>query len=539
MYIFAKNKNNNRKSGAVQPSVRNVQQQASSAKKQPPKKGRGGKSNQQTNLERVLPVPRQQVVNNGALSNAIKAMVTNILAPTTSFRLPRPTGPLVAPALYRSLTPLTAVDNATPLRVVIKINMDFRKHIQIFSNAAAVTYTNIGYRAASSGHSRIIFRSSKEMLAGNFYSFPSELISEVVPGSTQTVYANAQLLKAEGWSFPVWAYDPSNDSFKENYVWVMPATINSASHPVTADAVVGTAANPEACVFRLAAANIVAESATQGGYSDTSIAAGAISGTNSGAVSTAFALFYGCTETIVADQVLLDLDNFNSTYSGPQEIDIPISFSSAFKALILTSQKVSLSALQVKLAPPGGCSTSGIIASALVPYGTHLSNDAQICIQQISKLPDHRSYEGNPSEGTHISWVPDTIDQWFLKPAGPVTDPTFSWNEEYATQQVVIAMDIPAAGSMQIPLFHLTTAINVEAENYDPVYGAASCGNASLLMTALIDSLGEARMCSGNPNHMKKIADAVKKVYNDPTVRMLASTALKAGKILAPTLLAL
>lgn len=189
-----------------------------------------------------------------------------------------------------------------------------------------------------------------------------------------------------------------------------------------------------------------------------------------------------------------------------------------------------MSAFDALLTFEGGLTSAGHVSCCLLPHAHQLSHDAEQAIAQISKLPDSRMFSGTMKKGGHVSWLPDQLSQLWLRESDDAA---------VESQVIWFAFKGPAPGNLQECQLRLKTHANVEFENYSPIYAAQSGENCGLLLQAIVDTYGKIQPCSENPNHLKKIADGVKTVTSDPTVRMFANLAVKAGKYILPSLLAM
>lgn len=466
-----------------------------------------------------------------------------IMAPVKPFRLPRPTGPLVHPVLYETIYSLRAVDNDTPLKAVVKINMDIKKHIQVFTSGVSVPLTNaeIGTWDTRYGVPALSFDHPKTIEYGDAqqYSFPLR-ISDSSGLIIQPILAEA----GDGFE-DVLAYIPATQEFKRGFVWFVNTNINNAIHEVVCEGIQIASpqvVNPGGSTLRIQ--GVVKEGPRvmpSGAYVDKNYAEA--DATESYIVSTAAGAFTLLYRAYSKDQVLNQLEikikTVTSTYTGQAELDIAVSYSKAFDTFLETSRKISLSAMHAMATFSGGMSKAGNIACCLAPYGEPMSLDPNVLIDQIAKFPETRKFIGVPAEGLHTTWVPDGIDQWYLQDTKGLSERTFNWTDTHKTQSIYFAIDCPASGTLQPTSFQIKSWMNIEGENYDPVYSASSCNNASLLLNAVVDTLGTIQVCSGNPNHVQKVLAGCRKIASNPTVRMMGKAALTLGKVLGPAVISM
>lgn len=179
----------------------------------------------------------------------------------------------------------------------------------------------------------------------------------------------------------------------------------------------------------------------------------------------------------------------------------------------------------------GSTNQTGHISAALLPNGLSIPPEAQYVIDQLSKYPEERVHKGPIKKGAHVSWIPDVLSQLWLRELSDAAE------GQLKPPYIVFAFKAPPSENAQPPQFTLYTYANAEFENYEEIYSAQPCNNAGMLMQAVTDTWGACKPCSENPNHLKNIAANVRKIVNDPTVRMLGGLALKAGKTLLPTVL--
>lgn len=467
-----------------------------------------------------------------------------IMAPVKPFRLPRPTGPLVHPVLYETIYNLRAVDNDTPLRAVVKVNMDIKKHIQVFTSGVSVPITNavIGTWDTKYGIENLVFDHPKtfEYGEGQQYSVPLRIVD-----SSGLVIQPILAQGGEGYE-DVLAYLPNTQEFKRGFVWYVNTNLNAVPHEfVCAGNSIDTpnVFNPGGSTLRIQ--GVIREGPTvrpDAAYQDKAFAeADTFETFNYSTLSGAFTMLYRpSTKDQVLDGIQVRVSAVSSTYTGPAELDISVSYSKAFDTFMETSRKISLSAMHAMATFSGGMSKAGNIACCLAPHGEPLStSDPSVLIDQIAKFPESRKFIGVPPEGLHTTWVPDSIDQWYLQDTKGLSERTFNWADTHKTQAIYFAIDCPASGTLQPTSFQIKSWMNIEGENYDPVYSAASCNNASLLLNAVVDVLGTIQVCSGNPNHVQKVIAGCRKIANNPTVRMMGKAALTVGKILGPALISM
>lgn len=455
----------------------------------------------------------------------MKELVTSALMPSKAvrpFKLPRPTAPLVHAVIYENVFKVEASDIDAGLEGVIIVEQELATTASIYSPAASISIVDGKFRNFQ-GYSE-----NTAITANSLYTVPGTLNNS----QFTKIYTTSQLYDAVGFMVDCFAWDPHTSEWEQGKVWAFESTLQSAAHNFSIDfeSSSGTV-NEGGGVFEIHRGTCDGTNFTTSGHSDITVVQGtsAYSSTiSSGGPFTAFA--YNPAAPHVLHSVRMDCDNVDVAYVGVVHHVLPAATSSSFQALLDSSNKYCISALESLLQFEGGMTTAGHISCALVPAELDIPTDAGECINFIAKLPQVRKYEGPIKTGGHISWMPDNINQLWLRPKNAAPIPS---------QKLVFAFQAPPPGNLQTASMRLYTWSNIEFETYDASYGASAGCSAGMLMTAIVDSYGTCQPCSENPNHLRKVADIAKRVVTDPTVQMFAKAALGAGKVLLPTFLAM
>lgn len=517
-YVLEAKKSNNSKSQEAKPAK---------TKESPAAVKPNQTSQQRKKPRREKPVVQSSPTTEKELVGAIEELVEQIMNPNKPFRMPRPTAPLVHPVNEKFELVLNPVDADSPLQGVIKINQSLDNYISVESPGASIPVVAgslYAYVDNNDGDTEITLTN------GAYYSFPA-----ILKDSTGAKIADTVLKAVDDASGLVpencFAWDKDTNTFKSGLVFVFECAVTSASHVTTIgikDTVQSNKTGYSCIEFNAVEGNQLNSVllASQNSYLGTSSPNTATWGTTRWT-----AVMVTPTADIVNwFQFTMTVTNVSCTYAGTVSAVYPVSSSKSFKALRGTSDKFCMSAFQATLSFEGGIASAGHVSTALVPHGKmNQAHDPETTIALISKLPGVRMYSGPAKLGAATTWLPDRLDQLWLRAEGEgVQD----------SQTIIFAFYCPPGGSAQPPSFRLKTTANIEFENYDPVYGAMPCCSASQLLAAIVDMYGRALPCGENPKHLKNAWNFAKKVAQDPTVRMFASHALKAGKYVLPSLLA-
>lgn len=459
------------------------------------------------------------------LDAALKELAGWMLAPRKPGRFPRPTAPVVHPVLKRRIITLKAFSPDEAFEGIIQVKQSFTDHIRIQVKGTQVDFVDADIQCMHNfGSARAITSSDSISVAGVIRKNSTTVVSSTLcpaaglapGGKTYVSYANGQISTGS--------------------VHVFPVTVDSDTHTLDVSIPTPGGINAGLGNVQLIKGTINAEGKFEAGvHQDVAISAGVTQYANVtfGADTTHIAFMYNPAVDILATGVGIGLSECSGATTSLVQTNLPMGDDTAWNAIINESRKVSISALDALLSFDGGATNqTGRMACALVPYGTPIPETPQAVIDMISRLPDVRSHEGKLGEGAHVSWLPDVLNQLWLRQFEDFTQ------ENLESQVLLFAWVCAPAGSAQAPQVTLDVHANAEFENYNPVYSAQPCCSGGLLTEAVVNTWGSAQPCSGNPTHYAKIARNVKMVMNDPTVRMLGSLALKAGKVLGPTLLA-
>lgn len=459
------------------------------------------------------------------MDNAVKELVTSALMPSKAvrpFKLPRPTAPLVHSVIYQNEIKIEAADPDTGLEGVVIVEQELATTASIYSPAASINIVDgkmVCFTAFPQGNA---------LNANSLYTLPGTLQNT---NGTRN-YSSARKFAAVGFAVDTYAWNTQTSEWEQGAVWAFENTLQSASHNFLIDfeSVSGTV-NEGGGVFEIHRGTSDGEIFTTAAHTDITVVQGTGSYAETKASDGPFTVFaYNPASPHVLHSARMQCDNVDITYVGQIHHVVPVATSDSFVSLLASSNKYCISALEALLQFEGGMTKAGHVCCALVPAELDIPTDAGECINFVAKLPQVRKYEGKIGNGAHVSWMPDNINQLWLRPKAAAPIPS---------QKLVFAFQAPPPGNLQTASMRLYTWSNVEFETYDPSYGASAGCSAGMLMTAIVDSYGTCQPCSENPNHLKKVADIAKKVVSDPTVQMFAKAALGAGKVLLPTFLAM
>lgn len=152
------------------------------------------------------------------LTNALAHLTRLLMSPTEAFRLPRPCGPMTYPIRLPTKITLKAKDNQTDLKFVIKVNMDIRKHIELYTEGALHTFTNKVLQSAGSGDSSVIyFTNAQTLLRDRIYSFPSKIQTD------DGIFVQSDLYETNDQSYSAW--NPESQRFLIGKIWALPFNV--------------------------------------------------------------------------------------------------------------------------------------------------------------------------------------------------------------------------------------------------------------------------------------------------------------------------
>lgn len=468
-------------------------------------------------------IVKNKISNSASVTQDMNAnkLVTELtslmLRPDRPFRVPRPTGALVHACNLKNEILLTPVDASSSLEGVIRVSQTLENHIEIWSPSATTTFSGAIYQ-------NVDFTDYVNFEVDSWLSLASQF-----ENGGKAVFTST-LLPMSGSGYVGW--DQTNNRPVENKVYAIPATISAPGAPRTLTfAAIDRhgIVNPGGGLARLLDLQFLDGELVIGSTTDVTLVEGTSTYTTSAySAGTYVALVFALTGSNTV-KVNWDLRDVAGTFTGIIEYKIPLAVSPSYTALIETSRKYCISAFDALLSFEGGNTRAGHVSCALLPEGENLPHDAGLAIETIAKLPQARKYEGQVYKGAHVSWMPDSINQLWLRTLAT----------EIPSQNIWFAFKCPPAGVSQMASLRLYTAANLEAENYSQIYSPIASSNAGFLMEAVVNTYGSMNPCGENPDHMKKIAGIARKVANDPYVQNFAKIAWKAVKTAAPVVASL
>lgn len=497
---------------------------ASPPKQKPSKKSKRKGKKIQTKI--VVQAPKERRNDSGRsvpqaqIDGAVRELVTCILKPDRPFRLPRPTAPLVHACILQNEILLEATDSTAGVEAVIAVRQDLDRHIEIWSPSASLNFTGKKF-------DNIYFQDYLDFNVNSWVSVPTQLEST---GAGH--YPSVLLPVSQGTYAGLTAFNHTTERFEANKVWAFPMTVTTPGSPRALTVQLTNRAgiiNPGGGILRLDSWTLLDGQLVHQASTDITLVAGTVAYTTSfdstsGWVSFVYALT--ASDDVKANIVLNDVAG---TYTGVIHEVFALANSNDFDTLMETTRKYCISAFDALCSFEGGLSSAGHISCCLLPDGEIMPIVAQLAIDRIAKLPKRRKFEGSIGNGAHVSWMPDSINQLWLRPQ----------TELIPSQTIWIAFKGPPAGDLQVPQMRLYTSANLEAETYSQIYNVVSGCNAGFLMEAIVNTYGEVNPCSENPNHFKKVTDIARNVVKDPFVQDFARLAVKAGKVILPTLIGL
>jgi len=465
-------------------------------------------------------------VTTAEVDAAIKQFATQILDPTEGFYLPRPAGPLVHPTLYKRELVYTPKDGDSPLELVIKVSQDLDKAITVWSPGASLTVVGGATESLTPEIPAGVL-----VTGGSFYSFPFGFYDSSGGRLTTSVLSDFR----GDYDFLVYGWNTEKSQFEKDKVhvgnWAMS---NAVAHTYLVEMTSTTGIkNPDGGTLVNYGLTLSGPGEyTPGNYTRAiNLTQGTTSYNDGAAMVSPFTVLYQTPNTVQLQQVIFNISNVDATYTGEVESTLPISGGKSFETIRSTSSKFCISAFSALLSYEGSSGASGgHVSACLLPAEEVMPHIASQAIARMSIFPKKRLYSGKAKQGAHVSWLPDVINQlWLRRQDDPVIP----------SQNIWIAMQIPAPGVQQIPQVRLYTHFNVEWENYQQEYNARACHNASMFLTAFVDLAGEFEAAGENPDHLKKIGRNIKRIMKDPTVQMFSRLAVQGAKIAAPAILGL
>jgi len=477
------------------------------------------------NVSQPEPSPKESVA-------AVKNTVGEILNPTQASLIPRAPRQPLSPGFYPGSLNLKADDSTQTFSGVIVMNPDLDQFI-------VVKTQNGGSISASAAQlvAKYTDMPGIQLQNGHFYSVPAFVKNNVGSVLQSTELALVDETVAQQYHYL------SNDGriWHTGGVWV----VNGQLSTISANAVLnpvslhrkGMSGVEIAGTIRSGA--ILPDSGIWNSPTDTTLVIGTTSynlpdytlGTGN------FALALQATSDTEEEYVFYFGEaNVDLTLNTTTETVLPIgpAGSSVYQAIRSRASQFSITRFFGNLAWRGSHAyDAGNVGGALVPHNLGIPTaDADLCLDLIGRLP-YRKTMNEPAEGVHVAYLPQRIQDLFLMERG----------SEIHGNKIVIAFSIPPTGSAgQSAAFLFSWAACVEWLLDDPSVPQLIPPWGEGCYYEVISALGDLNPASGNPEHLKKIKEAMQRVAGHPAVKTAADIAwrvTKAGaKAALPMLLA-
>lgn len=492
--------------------------------------------------ELTVKVQKTQLMPNKASKNkqpkkntdstlAIRSTVEEILNPSQASLIPRmPRQPLF-PSFYPGALSLKAADGTQPFRGSIIVRPDLDNFIEVLTdNGGTVSLSGATVKATDRGPTPILTQ------VGHFYSIPYSIYN-----SSNQFVQKAVLKNVDEQAAYQYHYMDDLGVWRDGAIWCTNGTMGASTNANFTDVKCSstatgtvTAANelwsgsfiPNGPIWNSPTQLQLVVSTSSYSLPDYTPATGYFTIAFVATVDTSNPLYF--------DFFLNSVDlTLNTT--TPLTLPIGPANSPVYAAVRSRATAYSITRYFANLAWRGADAyDAGNLASALVPHNLPLAEgDPTVLIDEIGRLP-YRKVMRSPSEGLHAAYLPQRVQDLFLIERGSL----IKGNE------IVIAFDCPPTGSAgQAAAFLLTWGVCVEWEIDDPSLPQLIPPWGKDCYDEIIGVLGDINPVSGNPEHVKKIKEAIQRVTAHPAVKQGAQMALQVAKqgakIAIPTLLSL
>lgn len=171
-------------------------------------------------------------------------------------------------------------------------------------------------------------------------------------------------------------------------------------------------------------------------------------------------------------------------------------------------------------------SKGGVVYAARLPGSSEASLPKSFTgIQDVLRSIRHNVFrESNLNKGMFWFYTPEKVTDLYFNPTNVGGE-----SRPYAA----VAMTVPS-GLLADFVMTLQGIINIELISYDPVLSLSRSQACDPLLQAMCAALSALNGWSHNPDHLKTIADSIKKVMTSDQMKMVLKTMVNAGVKLAP-----
>lgn len=195
---------------------------------------------------------------------------------------------------------------------------------------------------------------------------------------------------------------------------------------------------------------------------------------------------------------------------------------SLYRTVVQSSSKYSFPLASILATYTGSdLLNGGTVACGVVPYGFPLSRVPALAFDQIAALGTH-AYVGPMKKGAHGFYIPDDVTRIAF----------LDTNEKVKGRSIAMAFlpqSSPSVGSESIVQLRVEIRSHIEFINASQTLCHMTCGqhceDVVVQIMAALEAAGA--QVGENPTHLKRLADAARKVAKDPKVRAMATDVLK------------
>lgn len=451
---------------------------------------------------------------------AVKNTVGEILNPTRASLIPRAPRQPLSPGFYPGSLNLKATDSTETFKGVIVMSPDLDEFIVVKTeNGGSISVTAGQLLAKYTDMPGI------QLQNGHYYSVPAYVKNNVGSVLQSTELALVDEAVAQQYHY----LSSDGRLWHTGGVWVVNGSLSS----VSTNAVI----NPVSLHRKGMSGCEIASTIRSGAFLPDSGVWNSPTNTTLVIGTTSYALpdyTLGAGDFALALLATLDTEEEYVFYYGEANIDLTLNTttetvlpigpigSSVYQAIRSRASQFSITRFFGNLAWRGSHAyDAGNVGGALIPHNLGIpTSDADLTLDLIGRLP-YRKTLNEPAEGVHVSYLPQRIQDLFLLERG----------SEIHGNKVVIAFSIPPTGSAgQSAAFLFTWSACVEWLLDDPSVPQVIPPWGEGCYAEVISALGDLNPASGNPEHVKKIKEAMQRVAAHPAVRSAADIAWKVTK---------
>lgn len=466
------------------------------------------------NVSQPPPMPSSESVA------AVKNTVSEVLNPTRASLIPRAPRQPLSPAFYPGSLSIKASNVSQPFKGTIEMSPNLDNFITL--------RTENGGTTSASGASVISNYTDMpgiEIQLGHFYSVPGYVRSSGGAKLQDLVLQRVDETVAEQYHY----LDANGELWHTGAIWTVNGTLSSVSsnanfNPVKlckrGESGVTLVETLRIGCFDAAAADWQTPNDVDTVVGTTSYAEADLT---LGSGNFAVALL-GKADSVGEYIFYYALGSVDLTLNTNVSTTLPVgpAGSSIYHAIRGRASQFSITRFFGNLAWRGSHAyDAGNVGGALIPhnFAMPLSN-ADATLDVIGTLP-YRQTLNQTTEGVHVAYLPQRVQDLFLLEKG----------SEIHGNKVVIAFSVPPTGaSGQAAAFLFSWGVCVEWLIDDPSVPQCIPPWGEDAFEELISALGDLNPASGNPEHIKKIKEAMQRVSAHPAVKTAADMAWKVTK---------